>query len=395
MRAELERAEAAQSLAERSLDRATEHARQGAEDAIIRLATAEQQLADARSDRDRLADQLAALTAGDGAIGRLTAQLEERDAENARLSVRVADLSARIDASEDAATEALSERDDAISARSAAEARLDESERALADAELAVDVATNRITELEAGLADRIKTTDAHSRETDATLGKLRRQAREAASARLAAEESLASAEIERDELRARVDDLTAEGVRARADGDELRAHAALLGDELAAMRATVAELQAAAPASITDAVDGDPLPDESWDDSSEESSEESLVALAVDGSEVPPPLPLRIAGRHAPAPPLSRRRPKREPAALAEVEYHVGFVPEVVQDDVDADADADVDGEADPEVETPAAVPVHPARPRPSGEVSRRTALAEFTALATSNGDDFSFRRR
>jgi len=79
----------------------------------------------------------------------------------------------------------------------------------------------------------------------------------------------------------------------------------------------------------------------------------------------------------------------------LAEVEYRVGFVPEVVQDDVDDDADADVDAETDPEVETPGAVPVHPARPRPSGEVSRRTALAEFTALATSNGDDFSFRRR
>src|SRR5207245_7836396 len=180
------------------------------------------------------------------------------------------------------AADALSERDDAIAARSAAEMRLEEAERTRADAEMALDVATNQITELEAGLAERIKTTDARAREVDATLGKLRRQAREAASARLAAEESLASAEIERDELRARVDDLTAEGVRARADGDQLRAHAALLGDELAAMRATVAELQAAAPASITDPGAGDPLPDESWDDSSEESSEESLVALAV-----------------------------------------------------------------------------------------------------------------
>src|SRR5260221_71474 len=115
--------------------------------------------------------------------------------------------SARIDASEEAAAEALSERDDAIAARSAAEMRLEEAERTRADAEMALDVATNQITELEAGLAERIKTTDARAREVDATLGKLRRQAREAASARLAAEESLASAETERDDLRARVED--------------------------------------------------------------------------------------------------------------------------------------------------------------------------------------------
>ncbi len=103
LRAELDRAEAARSLAERSLQRATENARHGAEDEMIRLATAEQQLADAASDRDRFSAQLADLTSGDGAIGRLTAQVEERDAEIASLGVRIADLSARIDASEDAA----------------------------------------------------------------------------------------------------------------------------------------------------------------------------------------------------------------------------------------------------------------------------------------------------
>ncbi len=43
---------------------------------MIRLATAEQQLADAASDRDRFSAQLAELTSGDGAIGRLTAQVE-------------------------------------------------------------------------------------------------------------------------------------------------------------------------------------------------------------------------------------------------------------------------------------------------------------------------------
>ena len=103
LRAELDRAEAARSLAERSLLRATENARHGAEDEMIRLATAEQQLADARSDRDRLAAQVSELTAGDGPLGRMTAQLQERDDEIGRLEVRIADLSARIDASEEAA----------------------------------------------------------------------------------------------------------------------------------------------------------------------------------------------------------------------------------------------------------------------------------------------------
>ncbi len=384
LRAELEHAEAARSLAERVLERATESARQGAEDEMIRLATAEQQLVDVRSDRDQLAARLAALTAGDGPIGRMTAQLEEKDAENSRLAVRVADLSARIDASEEAAQDAISERDDAVAARVGAEERCHESERARAGAELAADVAATRIGELEVELSERITTTDARAREINGTLGQLRRQAREASSARLAAEGKLATAEAERDELRARVADLSAAGVRARADGDQLRAHAALLGDELSAMRATVAELEAAEP----DA--GAPLTDES----SEESRQPARVAAVAPevASEMPPPLPSRIAGRQPSAPPLSRRRPKREPATLGEVEYHVGFVPEVVQDETDPEAEPDDEALAP---ETPTPVAVRPAPPRPTGEASRRTALAEFTALAKGNGDDFSFRRR
>ena len=141
LRVELERAEAARSLAERSLQRATENARHGAEDEMIRLATAEQRLADALSDRERLATQLAELTSGDGAIGRLTAQLEEKDAEIGRLGVRIADLGARIEASEQGARDALAERDDALAARNAAEASLREAEKARVDAELAVDAA--------------------------------------------------------------------------------------------------------------------------------------------------------------------------------------------------------------------------------------------------------------
>jgi hypothetical protein len=134
-----------------------------------------------------------------------------------------------------------------------------------------------------------------------------------------------------------------------------------------------------------------------------DESSDESPQPARSAGdafevvSEIAPPLPSRVAARQAPAAPLSRRRPKREPATLGEVEYHVGFVPEVAQDEIDPELvppEVDPDDEALPP-ETPEPVAVRPAPPRPTGEASRRTALAEFTALATANGDDFSFRRR
>jgi chromosome segregation ATPase len=406
LRVELEHAEGARSLAERSLQRATENARLFAEDEMIRLATAEQELADASSDRDRLAAQLAELTAGDGPIGRMTAQLEERDAAISRLEVRVADLSGRIDASEEAAGNALAERDDAIAARSAAEERLRDTERARADAEADVDLSATRIRELEAELAERIEATDTRAREMDSTLGKLRRQAREASTARGAAQEELAKVTAERDELLDRVTDLCAESERARADGDQLRAHAVILGDELANTRATVAELQASVSASASACA---AAADAGSEPTAEESSDESPQAAAPapasadETTEVPPPLPLRVAGRHAPAPPLARRRPRRAPqAARAEVESR--SEPEVV-----SEPDAPTSGAPEPDpaaaepeapkTEAPKPEAAQPetktARTGPAGEAFRRTALAEFTALATSSGDDFSPRRR
>ena len=411
LRVELERAEAARSLVERSLERATENARHGAEDEMIRLATAEQALADLRSDRDRLAAQWAELTAGDGAIGRMTAQLEENDAEISRLGVRVADLSARIAASEEAAADAIAERDTAVAARTRVELHLDEAEQARADAERSFGAAATRISELEAALAELVETTGTRAREIDGTLGKLRRQARDASNARQAAEEELATVVAERDELRARADDLSAEYVRARADGDRLRAHAALLGDELAATRATVTELQAAAPAPVADPEPAVPEAGESpEDDSSKESSGRASVVAGpdpVDASAVAPPLPARVAGSRAPAPPVTRRRPKREPGVAAsssdvaaplpapvEVEYHVGFFPEIAQEDNEPEPPDELAAETlEPEPPTPVAET--PVRSGATGEAFRRTALAEFTALATSNGDDFSFHRR
>ncbi|MDQ1381265.1 MAG: hypothetical protein QOJ71_1984, partial [Actinomycetota bacterium] len=247
LRVELDRAETARSLAERSLQRATENARHGAEDEMIRLATAEQELADTRSDRDRLAAKLAELTAGDGAIGHLTAELDAKVSEIGQLGVRIADLSARIDASEDAAQEARAERDAAVVQRRELEARLQDSEGARLVTEQRVVDATAKIGALEVALAEHIETGDARTRELDLTLGKLRRESREAGNARSAAEAALAAAVCERDELRSRIADAEAQSVRARADSDRLRAHAAALGDELAAVRATVAVLQTAA----------------------------------------------------------------------------------------------------------------------------------------------------
>ncbi len=307
LRAELDRAEAARSLAERSLLRATENARHGAEDEMIRLATAEQQLADARSDRDRYAQQLAELTAGDGALGRMTLQLEERDADIGRLGVRIADLTARIDASEEAAHAAVAERDDAVVAGADADARIRAAAAARADADLAVDVATGRIAEIEAELAAQIEANETRSRELDRTLGQLRREAREATNAKSSAEGHLTAARAERDELRGRVADLSVECDRLRSEGAELRAHAAALGDELSAAKASVLDVQSAvavAPAPAVEPTVAEPVVAEPV--VSDDVVAELVVAELVVSDDVvaehlvtddgaPPPLPLRI----------------------------------------------------------------------------------------------------
>jgi hypothetical protein len=404
LRAELDRAEAARSLAERSLLRATENARHGAEDEMIRLATAEQQLADALSDRDRLASRLAELTAGDGPLGRMAAQLRERDDEAGRLEVRIADLTARIDASEEAAHHALVERDDARRGRAEAEDRLAAAEQARADAELAADAATARIAGLETELADLVEATDLRARELDRTLGNLRREAREASNACRAAEGELARVQGESDELRERAERLAGDRDRLQSEGEQLRAHAAALGDELAAARLadrvetpavvgpeapavaiptvaipTVAEI---APEAVSPVVGPEPV------------VAEPVTGEAVSGepvtsdpaSEGPPPLPLRIAGRHAPAPPLAKRRP-RSGSARSTPSSSAPALAALAR--------------REPAPEPPAAViepePVVPeVEPEPAAPAAdnRRTALAAFTSLATSSGDDFTYRR-
>ena len=97
LQAELDRVEAARSLAERSLQHATETAKQRAEDEMIELATAENEIADLKSDRDRLSKQLTEITTGDGPVARLQHDVEARDAEIERLHETIATLEARID----------------------------------------------------------------------------------------------------------------------------------------------------------------------------------------------------------------------------------------------------------------------------------------------------------
>lgn len=249
LRKELDRAEAAAELAERAVTIATEDARRRAEDELIRLATTEAALADAVSDRDRLAARIEELTAGDGAIGRLNAELGERDEEVARLNVRIADLTARIDATEDAAQAALRAQADA-------EAKLAELERLHADGATAVDVAGSRVTELEAAVAAaeaKVEAAEERAREAERQQGRMRREASELAKARRASDDALREGNDALEPLRAKLAETEAELVRARADGDRLRAHAAALGDELSALRASVTELQSAAPAPMSE----------------------------------------------------------------------------------------------------------------------------------------------
>jgi chromosome segregation ATPase len=242
---ELDRAEASRELAERAVTVATEDARRRAEDERIRLATAEAALADAVSDRDRFAARIEELTAGDGAIGRLNAELAERDEAAARLNEQIADLTARLTASEEAAEIAARLQADA-------EAKVAETERMHSDGTTAVDAAEGRIAELEAAVVAAEAKADAaeeRARDAERQQGRMRREASELAKARRTSEQALREGKDALEPLRAQLAETEAELVRARVDGDQLRATATALADELAALRASVTELQPAAPA--------------------------------------------------------------------------------------------------------------------------------------------------
>jgi len=169
----------------------------------------------------------------------------------------------------------------------------------------------------------------------------------------LDARAALAASDSEISRLRDNVDPYVeraeaaeAELVRARADGDRLRAHAAALGDELAELRAQVVALQAAAPA--------------------------PLSPMAAPADAAPDPAdPSR--------PPLARRRPKAEHKVAA----------------VTTEA-------ADDELPPDNVTPLHPdessndSSERVVDGGDRRTAMKELTAIASANSDDdFAFRRR
>jgi hypothetical protein len=225
----------------------------------------------------------------------LQQQVDAHVEEIAQLQNTIADLSARAESAERERDAAIKSRDTADAARAKAERLKLDAERGRVDGESALDAAHARIAELEAALSN-------------------------------------AEAQV----------------VRACADGDRLRAHAAALGDELTAVRAEVADLQAAACAPAPEADEGD------------------APATSPASVDVPPPLarrtPRNERGADAPPAPYAPLPVRRAPRSV-----------EVI---------AAADGPAlDPELV-----------PAPDG--FRRTAMAELTAIASSN-DDFTFRKQ
>jgi chromosome segregation ATPase len=137
--AELERAHAAQELAERGLSHASEDARRRSEDDVIRLATVESALADAISDRDRLAARLESATA-DG-------ETRARDQEIMRLRAQVGELEVRAEEAEERAREA-----ERIQGRMRREAS--ELAKARRTTEAATEMRTAEVDELRARLTE-------------------------------------------------------------------------------------------------------------------------------------------------------------------------------------------------------------------------------------------------
>jgi hypothetical protein len=226
--------------------------------------------------------------------------------------------------------------------RAAMRAQLEEAERARLAAERALEEATDK----------------ARTRAEDELI-----QLTALETKLLDARAELAARESEISRLRESVDPFVERAeaaeealVRARADGDRLRAHAAALGDELAELRAQVVALQAAAPAPLSPVV---PRPVE---------------------APAEPADPTR--------PPLARRRPKADRKA----------------DAAPAPAAPAAAAAEPPPTATPTATvtPLHrdessndsPERAVHDGD--RRSAMKELTAIASANtDDDFAFRRR
>src|SRR5205085_2522458 len=109
LRVELERAEEARLRAERELELEAEKARNRAADELERLRASETDLRRTREERDRLADEVAALKSDD-AVARLQSRLDGREQELARLTEEVEELKARSEAAEAALADATHER---------------------------------------------------------------------------------------------------------------------------------------------------------------------------------------------------------------------------------------------------------------------------------------------
>lgn len=391
-RAELVRAEEAQSVAERNLEIATETARRRAEDDHARLVKVEEELRDTIVERDRLMAELASMTTGDGELARLRRQAESTHEDMTRL---LSDLDVQAARADQAEGELAATRE----ARSQAERVAAEAVEARDLAGIALETTRSELAERNEALDAERTTAQAHVADLSAQLATTTRTA-ESATERVSDLEARLNAAIAERELTATAaEGLTEQLERAVADADQLRTQAASIGDELASthlalqevrfeleeVRSELAEarrpvepppaegLAAADPITVIEAPEPAPI------DPAIASAFGETIELHrnADVSRDSP----RIAG----AAPTSRKfrtvdsLPERKRAGGPEVEREAALVREILPADPEpAASDAD---ETDPDTQSRAEPPAR-----------RRTAMAELTALAL---DDITPRRR
>jgi chromosome segregation ATPase len=230
LRVELERAEESRMRAERELENEAEKARIRAADELERLRASESELRRTREERDRLADEVAALQSDD-ALKRLQSRLDTREQELTRLTEEIAQLKARAEAAEAAIADATREREELDAASIESEQR---------------------------------------AREMDKLLGRLRKEASTATQARQATEQALAEARATIDEQHGRLEKLEKQLFASQQAIDELRERARSRpaappppAKPAPSPAAAPAAAATAAPAPATAQAEPDPEPEE------------------------------------------------------------------------------------------------------------------------------------
>ena len=420
-RAELLRAQEVQRIAERNLEIATETARRRAEDDHARLVKVEEELRDTVVERDRATTELLSLTTGDGEIARLRAQTAAAHEDMTRVLADLDTQAARADRAEgdleivrEACAQAEQLAAEATEARDLAGITLETTRSELAERNELLDsersAAQSRVADLSAQLATVTETS-------------------ESATARVAdLEAQLDAAVASRDDAVTRAAEYSDQLQRAVADAEQLRKHAASIGDELAATHVTLDEVRV----ELADALHPSPAPLDTVEGVAtidaiqvvEAAPSETQVEVAASG-----PSAFDVATASAFGETIDAPAPVEAPDAQPEF-FVSGSAPTFVSGGaptfVSGGAPTFVSGGAPtfrtvesklaraaaggPVVEREAALIRHvaPADPEPQAgdeepdadgtpaepETWRRTAMAEFSALAAGS-DDLTPRRR